>query len=165
MLTSKILKNVSKGYPLRIEATKVEVKSVDYQPDFVIRMMKKVEYPALYEAAQTVSYFFRKLFSIEIKLKFFVCQAWSLEQPAESRGIQRRAADRQRRLVKKDTPGSAWSGGPRRKFDLPRDRPKIPDHQRHSKHARQRRRTLKIISCLLILLFLKCLINPCVVWK
>jgi multifunctional methyltransferase subunit TRM112 len=59
MLTSKILKNVSKGYPLKIEATKVEVKSVDYQPDFVVRMMKKVEYPALYEAAQTV----RGLFS------------------------------------------------------------------------------------------------------
>jgi multifunctional methyltransferase subunit TRM112 len=58
LLTSKILKNVVNGYPLKIEATKVEVKSVDFQPEFVARMMKKVEYKALYEAAQTVSKFF-----------------------------------------------------------------------------------------------------------
>ena len=55
MLTSKILKNVATGYPLKITATKVEVKKVDYQPEFVNRMMKKVNYNALYEAAQTVS--------------------------------------------------------------------------------------------------------------
>lgn len=55
LLTSKILKNVVTGYPLKIVATKTEVKKADYQPDFINRMMKKVDYKVLYEAAQTVS--------------------------------------------------------------------------------------------------------------
>jgi multifunctional methyltransferase subunit TRM112 len=54
MLTSKVLKNVVTGYPLKIEATKVEVKKADFQPDFVARMLKKVDYKVLYDAAQTV---------------------------------------------------------------------------------------------------------------
>lgn len=55
MLTSKILKNVVTGYPLKITATKIEEKQADFQPEFVQRMMKKVDYTALYNAAQSVS--------------------------------------------------------------------------------------------------------------
>ena len=33
----------------------METKSADYQPDFVNRMMKKIDYKALFEAAQSVS--------------------------------------------------------------------------------------------------------------
>lgn len=55
MLTSKILKGVVNGYPLKISATKTEVKKADFQPDFIARMIKKVDYKALYEAAETVT--------------------------------------------------------------------------------------------------------------
>ncbi len=55
ILTSKVLKQVVNGYPLKLNATKTEIKKSDYQPDFINRMMKKIDYKALYEAAQTVS--------------------------------------------------------------------------------------------------------------
>jgi len=54
LLTSKILKNVVTGYPLKIVATKTEVKIADYQPEFVSRMMKKIDYKALFGAAKEV---------------------------------------------------------------------------------------------------------------
>jgi len=57
MLTSKVLKNVVNGYPLKLNAVKTETKTADYQPDFVNRMMKKIDYKALFEAAQSVSRF------------------------------------------------------------------------------------------------------------
>lgn len=57
MLTSKILKNVVTGYPLKINAVKTEVKKADFQPDFIARMMKKVDYKALYSAAENVRFF------------------------------------------------------------------------------------------------------------
>lgn len=55
ILTSKVLKNVVTGYPLKLNAVKTEVKEADYQPDFINRMMKKVDYKALYQAAETVN--------------------------------------------------------------------------------------------------------------
>lgn len=58
LLTSKILKNVVTGYPLKIVATKTEVKTADYQPEFVNRMMKKIDYKALFGAAKDVNYLF-----------------------------------------------------------------------------------------------------------
>ncbi len=58
MLTSKIIKNVVNGYPLKIVATKTELKKSDFQPDFIGRLLKRVDYKALYEAAQTVSWLF-----------------------------------------------------------------------------------------------------------
>lgn len=54
ILTSKVLKNVVTGYPLKLNAVKTEVKEADYQPDFINRMMKKVDYKALYQAAETL---------------------------------------------------------------------------------------------------------------
>lgn len=54
MLTSKVLKNVVTGYPLKIDARKVEMKKADFQQDFVARMLKKLDYKVLYEAAHQV---------------------------------------------------------------------------------------------------------------
>ncbi|CAF3687132.1 unnamed protein product [Rotaria socialis] len=47
MLTSNILKGVTKGFPLKINFTKVENASVDYNRDFIIRVMQRIEYDAL----------------------------------------------------------------------------------------------------------------------
>ncbi|XP_071153883.1 multifunctional methyltransferase subunit TRM112-like protein [Mytilus edulis] len=56
MLTSSIIKGVKKGYPLTIQATKVEVKEVDFNPEFTARMIPKVDWPALCQAAQSVGH-------------------------------------------------------------------------------------------------------------
>jgi multifunctional methyltransferase subunit TRM112 len=55
ILTSKVLKNVVTGYPLKVIPTQTEVKEADYQPEFIARMMKRVDYKALYQAAHAVS--------------------------------------------------------------------------------------------------------------
>jgi multifunctional methyltransferase subunit TRM112 len=55
MLTSNILKGVTKGFPLRINAAKVENISVDYNRDFVVRMLPRIEYEALLAAVADVS--------------------------------------------------------------------------------------------------------------
>ncbi|CAF1039741.1 unnamed protein product [Rotaria sp. Silwood1] len=47
MLTSNILKGVTKGFPLKIKADKVEHISVDYNRDFVARIIPRIEYDAL----------------------------------------------------------------------------------------------------------------------
>lgn len=54
MLTSKVLKNVTSGYPLKVSSVQTEVKAADFQPEFVARMMKRVDYKALLQAAQSV---------------------------------------------------------------------------------------------------------------
>lgn len=54
MLTSKVLKNVVNGYPLKINAVKTEIKKADFQPDFISRMMHKIDYKVLFQAAETV---------------------------------------------------------------------------------------------------------------
>ncbi|XP_071961920.1 multifunctional methyltransferase subunit TRM112-like protein [Antedon mediterranea] len=53
MLTSHV-KGVSNGYPLKIEAQEVKTVEVDFNPDFVSRMIPKLEWRALYEAAKTL---------------------------------------------------------------------------------------------------------------
>ena len=55
ILTSKMLKSVVTGYPLKLVATKTEIKKSDYQQEFIARIMQKMNYDALYEAATTVS--------------------------------------------------------------------------------------------------------------
>ncbi|CAF2579193.1 unnamed protein product [Rotaria sp. Silwood2] len=47
MLTSNILKGVTKGFPLKIKADKVEHISVDYNRDFITRIIQRIEYDAL----------------------------------------------------------------------------------------------------------------------
>lgn len=55
MLTSNILKGVTKGFPLKIQATKVENVSVDYNRDFIVRILSRIEYDALKGAIVDVS--------------------------------------------------------------------------------------------------------------
>lgn len=55
ILTSKVIKKVINGYPLKLVANKVEVKKSDFQPDFVRRMMERVNYDVLFTAANTVN--------------------------------------------------------------------------------------------------------------
>ncbi|XP_048885623.1 multifunctional methyltransferase subunit TRM112-like protein [Brienomyrus brachyistius] len=51
MLTSHV-KGVTKGYPLLIKATEVKVSEVEFNPEFVSRMIPKLEWVALVQAAE-----------------------------------------------------------------------------------------------------------------
>ncbi|KAJ8405138.1 hypothetical protein AAFF_G00321290 [Aldrovandia affinis] len=50
MLTSHV-KGVMKGYPLLIKATEVKVNEVEFNPQFVSRMIPKLEWTAFVQAA------------------------------------------------------------------------------------------------------------------
>jgi len=56
MLTSNIIKGVVNGFPLGIQASKVEVKEVDFNEMFVIKTLSKVDWPALRQAANEVGH-------------------------------------------------------------------------------------------------------------
>ena len=60
MLTSNILKGVTKGFPLKIHAVKVENVSVDYNRDFITRILQRIEYDALRGAVTDVSFIGRE---------------------------------------------------------------------------------------------------------
>ncbi|XP_050414143.1 uncharacterized protein LOC126828396 [Patella vulgata] len=51
MLSSNFVKGVTKGFPLKIMASKIEEKEVDFNPEFISRMIAKLDWPALYTAA------------------------------------------------------------------------------------------------------------------
>ncbi|XP_076595336.1 multifunctional methyltransferase subunit TRM112-like protein [Chaetodon auriga] len=51
MLTSHV-KGVMKGYPLLIKATEVKMKEVEFNPQFVSRMIPKLEWSVLVQAAE-----------------------------------------------------------------------------------------------------------------
>lgn len=55
MLTSHV-KGVTKGYPLIIKATEVKVNEVDFNPQFVTRMIPKLEWEALIQAADVLGH-------------------------------------------------------------------------------------------------------------
>ncbi|KAK3564589.1 hypothetical protein QTP86_022831 [Hemibagrus guttatus] len=55
MLTSHV-KGVTKGYPLLIKATEVKVNEVEFNPQFVSRMIPKLEWSALIHAAEGLGY-------------------------------------------------------------------------------------------------------------
>lgn len=52
LLTSRFLKNVQTGYPLKLVVDKVEEIKTDYNAEFLQKMLKKVDYQALKDAAQ-----------------------------------------------------------------------------------------------------------------
>lgn len=52
LLTSRFLKNVQSGYPLKLVVEKVEEISTDYNHEFLEKMLKKIDYDALKGAAQ-----------------------------------------------------------------------------------------------------------------
>ncbi|XP_041094050.1 multifunctional methyltransferase subunit TRM112-like protein [Polyodon spathula] len=54
MLTSHV-KGVTCGYPLLIQATEVKLNDVDFNAEFVARMIPKMEWSALVGAADSVS--------------------------------------------------------------------------------------------------------------
>ncbi|KAH9400969.1 hypothetical protein TYRP_002552 [Tyrophagus putrescentiae] len=54
MLTSKCLKGVVTGYPLKLEVSEVKTVSVDFNEDFVKRILAKMDYDVLRETAQTL---------------------------------------------------------------------------------------------------------------
>src|SRR5690242_10271567 len=55
LLTHNLLrsnvKGVKKGYPLKIEAKTVEVKETEFNPDFIRRMLERLDWNALRYAA------------------------------------------------------------------------------------------------------------------
>ncbi|XP_054647187.1 multifunctional methyltransferase subunit TRM112-like protein isoform X1 [Dunckerocampus dactyliophorus] len=55
MLTSHV-KGVTKGYPLLIKATEVKVSEVEFNPQFVSRMIPKLEWSALVQAAEELGH-------------------------------------------------------------------------------------------------------------
>ncbi|KAM7000837.1 multifunctional methyltransferase subunit TRM112-like protein [Tautogolabrus adspersus] len=55
MLTSHV-KGVTKGYPLLIKATEVKTNEVEFNPQFVSRMIPKLEWSALIQAAEELGH-------------------------------------------------------------------------------------------------------------
>jgi len=56
MLTSKIIKGVTSGFPLGITVTEMEVKEVDFNPAFVVKTLTKIDWGALRQAATQVGH-------------------------------------------------------------------------------------------------------------
>uniref|UniRef100_A0AC35F4X7 Multifunctional methyltransferase subunit TRM112-like protein n=1 Tax=Panagrolaimus sp. PS1159 TaxID=55785 RepID=A0AC35F4X7_9BILA len=54
-LSSSFLKNVKVGYPLILRVSKAEIIESEFNPDFTKRMLQKVEYPVLAEAAKVTN--------------------------------------------------------------------------------------------------------------
>ncbi|GAU93092.1 hypothetical protein RvY_05080 [Ramazzottius varieornatus] len=52
MLTSKAIKGVQEGYPLRVKAETVEIRESEFNKDFLVRLLPKIHYDALYAAAK-----------------------------------------------------------------------------------------------------------------
>jgi hypothetical protein len=50
-----MLKGVTKGFPLKINAIKVKNVAVDYNKDFIMRTLQRIEYDALRGAVNDVS--------------------------------------------------------------------------------------------------------------
>lgn len=55
MLTSHV-KGVTKGYPLLIKATEVKLNEVEFNAQFVSRMIPKLEWSALVQAAEELGH-------------------------------------------------------------------------------------------------------------
>ncbi|XP_044536283.1 multifunctional methyltransferase subunit TRM112-like protein isoform X2 [Gracilinanus agilis] len=54
LLSSHVRGVGPRGFPLRIQATEIRVSPVDFNPDFVTRMIPKMEWTALVEAAESL---------------------------------------------------------------------------------------------------------------
>ncbi len=54
MLSSKGLKGVKVGFPLRIVARDVKVREVDFNPDFVARLLPKLDWAEVCRAAESL---------------------------------------------------------------------------------------------------------------
>ncbi|KAG6459431.1 multifunctional methyltransferase subunit TRM112-like protein [Manduca sexta] len=56
MLTSKCLKGVVTGYPLAINATYVKVTEVGFDPEFIGRVIPKLDWEVLWVAADSIGH-------------------------------------------------------------------------------------------------------------
>nr|CAG4641391.1 EOG090X0LTV [Eulimnadia texana] len=56
MLTSKCLKNVQVGYPLGLKATDIKISEVEFNPEFISRIIPKVDWEALFKTAETIGH-------------------------------------------------------------------------------------------------------------
>jgi len=56
MLTSKMIKNVKVGYPLKLSAAEVKVAPSEFRSTFVSRMLPKVDWAVLYEATRSIGH-------------------------------------------------------------------------------------------------------------
>ncbi|XP_068832020.1 multifunctional methyltransferase subunit TRM112-like protein isoform X3 [Capricornis sumatraensis] len=54
LLSSHVRGVGPRGFPLRLQATEVRINPVEFNPDFIVRMIPKVEWAALLEAADNV---------------------------------------------------------------------------------------------------------------
>eukprot|EP00055_Hartaetosiga_balthica_P000907 m.137759 g.137759 ORF g.137759 m.137759 type:complete len:124 (+) comp12305_c0_seq1:110-481(+) len=58
LLTQNMLKShvkgVKLGYPLRLEAEKIEMKEVEYNQSFIVKMLDRIKYNVLYSTAQSL---------------------------------------------------------------------------------------------------------------
>ncbi|CAG9761762.1 unnamed protein product [Ceutorhynchus assimilis] len=56
MLTTKCKKGVLVGYPLNIKASDIRISSVDFNPDFISKIIPKIDWPVLYSAAESIGH-------------------------------------------------------------------------------------------------------------
>jgi multifunctional methyltransferase subunit TRM112 len=56
MLTSKCIKGVSVGYPLKIIAKDIKISEVDFNRDFVSRIIPKLDWSVLWRAAESIGH-------------------------------------------------------------------------------------------------------------
>lgn len=56
MLTSKCLKGVVTGYPLTINASDIKITDVDFNPEFISRIIPKLDWNVLWIAADSIGH-------------------------------------------------------------------------------------------------------------
>lgn len=56
MLTSKCIRGVNVGYPLGIKATDIKISDVVFNPDFISKIIPKIDWPALYSAVDSIGH-------------------------------------------------------------------------------------------------------------
>ena len=55
LLSSHVRGVGTRGFPLRLQATEVRINPVEFNPEFMARMIPKVEWAALVQAADTLN--------------------------------------------------------------------------------------------------------------
>ncbi|XP_012521689.1 multifunctional methyltransferase subunit TRM112-like protein isoform X2 [Monomorium pharaonis] len=56
MLTSKAMKGVTVGYPLKIVARDIRVSEVDFNPEYIARIIPKLDWAVLWKAAESIGH-------------------------------------------------------------------------------------------------------------
>ncbi|CAD7083233.1 unnamed protein product [Hermetia illucens] len=53
-LTSKCIRGVKVGYPLKLKIVQKEVVQTDFNPEFITRLLPRLDYPTVHMAAELV---------------------------------------------------------------------------------------------------------------